>query len=264
VVNLFTEDHAALTGARTVEVKSELQPERTYNLNLNYLKKMYAENGTFIGLDVSTWYTYFNNRIVPDYETDPNKIIYDNINGYAVSKGVSANIDVAFLNGLKILGGVTFQDVSTIKEGIKQQQLLTEHFTGTWAISYKIKKLNLGIDYTGNIYGPMRLPLLGDLDPRQPFSPTWSIQNIQLVYTGFKNFEVYGGVKNLLNFTPNKRNPFIIARANDPFDKNVEYHPDGKVKATPSNPYGLTFDPNYVYAPNQGIRGFLGVRVSVK
>jgi outer membrane receptor for ferrienterochelin and colicins len=29
---------------------------------------------------------------------------------------------------------------------------------------------------------------------------------------------------------------------------------------TAENPYGLTFDPTYVYAPNQGRRGFVGVR----
>ncbi len=110
----------------------------------------------------------------------------------------------------------------------------------------------------------MRLPLLGDLDPRRPYSPTWSIQNIQLVYDGFKNIEIYGGVKNLLNFTPNKGTPFIIARANDPFDKNVQFNPNGQVIATPDNPYALTFDPNYVYAPNQGIRGFLGIRLTIK
>ena len=264
VVNLFTEDHAALTGARDIVIKNELKPERTYNVNLNFLKKIYTQKGTFIGFDATAWYTYFNNRIIPDFETDPNKIIYDNINGYAVSKGVSTNIDVAFTNGLKLLAGATFQDVSTIESGIKENQLLTEKFTGTWAISYKIKKLNLGIDYTGNVYGPMRLPLLSGLDPRQPYSPTWSLQNIQLVFSGCKNIEFYGGVKNLLNFTPNKGNPFIIARTTDPFDKSVEYEANGKVKVTPSNPYALTFDPTYLYAPNQGIRGFLGVRVNIK
>ncbi len=36
VVNLFTEEHAALTGARTVEVEEELKPERTYNVNLKF------------------------------------------------------------------------------------------------------------------------------------------------------------------------------------------------------------------------------------
>jgi outer membrane receptor for ferrienterochelin and colicins len=264
VVNLFTEDHAALTGARTVIVEEELKPERTYNVNLNFLKKMYAQNGTFIGLDATAWYTYFNNRIVPDFETDPNKIFYNNLNGYAVSKGISINADVAFTNGLKILAGTTFQDVSTTEDGIKQQQMLTEKFTGTWAVSYKIQKLNLGIDYTGNVYGPMRLPLLGDLDPRRPMSPTWSIQNIQLVYGGLKNVEIYGGVKNLLDFTPTRGNPFIIARANDPFDRDVEYANNGQVKPTPNNPYALTFDPTYVYAPNQGRRGFLGVRLTIK
>jgi outer membrane receptor for ferrienterochelin and colicins len=264
VVNLFTEDHAALTGARTVEIKNELQPEKTYNVNLNFLKKIYTKNNAFIGLDLTAWYTYFNNRIIGDYETDPDKIIYDNLSGYAQSKGISANIDIAFSNGLKMLAGATLQDVSTIDEGIKQQQILTEKFTGTWAISYKIKPIDLALDYTGNIYGPMRLPLLGPTDPRKPNSPTWSLQNIQLVYTRFKNIEFYGGIKNLLDFTPNRGNPFIIARSNDPFDKKVQYSSEGKVLATADNPYALTFDPNYMYAPNQGRRGFFGVRINIK
>jgi outer membrane receptor for ferrienterochelin and colicins len=68
----------------------------------------------------------------------------------------------------------------------------------------------------------------------------------------------------LLNFTPNKGNPFIIARTNDPFDKNVQFNHDGQVKVTADNPYGLTFDPNYMYAPNQGLRGFFGVRINIK
>ncbi|MDP3556548.1 MAG: TonB-dependent receptor [Bacteroidota bacterium] len=265
VVNLFTEDHAALTGARTVEIKNELKPEQSYNINLNYIKKIFAKNGTFISLDASAFYTYFNNRIVGDYETDPNKIIYDNLNGYAESKGVSLNIDLAFNNGLKIIAGSTLMENTLTENGITKQQILTENFTGVWAISYKIKKINLAIDYTGNVYSPMRLPLLGDLDPRKLNSPWWSIQNIQLVYSGFKNFEIYGGVKNLLNWTPFKENnPFVIARTNDPFDKNVQFDSNGKVIANQNNPYGLTFDPTYIYAPTQGARVFFGVRFNFK
>ena len=110
----------------------------------------------------------------------------------------------------------------------------------------------------------MRLPLLSKTDPRKEFTPTWSIQNIQFTFLGFKQFELYGGVKNLLNWTPNKGNPFIIARANDPFDKNVKLDAAGQVIVTPDNPYGLTFDPTYVYGPNQGIRGFFGIRFTIK
>jgi len=260
VVNLFTEDHAALTGARDVVIEEELKPEKSYNVNINYLKKIYTQNNSFIGLDMSAWYTYFTNMILPDYDTNPNEIIYDNLDGYAVSTGVSANVDMVFCNGIKINLGGTFMNVSQTENGITTRQILTEQFSGTWGISYKIVPWNLNIDYTGNIYGPMRLPLLGELDPRKEYSPVWSIQNIQFTYDGFKNFEIYGGVKNLLNWTPNKGNPFIIARANDPFDKNVIFDAQGNAQATPNNPYALTFDPSYVYGPNQGIRGFVGVR----
>ncbi|MBD0725148.1 TonB-dependent receptor [Flavobacterium sp. L1I52] len=264
IVNLFTEEHAALTGSREVIVKEELKPERSYNANINYLKKIFTRNGNFIGLETTAWYTYFTNSIIPDYDTNPNQIIYKNLNGYAVTKGISTNIDMVFNSGLKLIFGATYMDVSKTEDGIKTRQMLTEKFTGTWAISYRINKLFLDVDYTGNLYGPMRLPTLGDLDPRKDYSPTWSIQNIQFTFNKFKNIEIYAGVKNLLNWTPNKGNPFIIARANDPFDKNVQYDTNGNVQATPDNPYALTFDPGYVYGPNQGIRGFFGLRYTLK
>lgn len=131
---------------------------------------------------------------------------------------------------------------------------------GTWTVSYKIRPWHLGIDYTGNVYSPMRLPLLSDLDPRKPKSPWWSLQNIQFTYDGFKQFELYAGVKNLLNWTPDRGNPFIISRTDDPFNKNVNFDANGQVIATPDNPYALIFDPSYVYAPIQGVRTFLGIR----
>ena len=264
VVNLFTEDHAALTGARTIEIKSALKPERSYNANINYIKSINTKNNRTITIDATAFYTYFNNRIIGDYETDPNKIIYDNLNGYAVSTGLSTNLDIKFSANLKFLIGATYMDVSSYIKGIKQQQILSEKFTSTWGISYTFPELNLEINYTGNLYSPMRLPLLGELDPRSKYSPWWSIQNIQLVYSKFKNLEIYGGVKNVLNWTPNKNNPFIIARANDPFDKQVKFDANGKVIATPENPNALSFDPNYVYGPNQGIRGFIGVRFKIQ
>jgi len=264
VVNLFTEDHAALTGARIVDIKNELKPEKSYNININYVKKVFLKKGIFLNFDASIFYTHFNNRIVGDYEQDPNKIIYDNLKGYAKSKGISLNLDFVFPNGLKVIGGATLMENTLTENSITKQQILTEKVTGTWAISYKIKKLNLAIDYTGNVYSPMRLPLLSETDPRLQYSPWWSIQNIQFTFDGLGDFEIYTGIKNLLNWTPNKGNPFLIARSNDPFDKQVQFDSNGKAIANANNPYGLTFDPSYVFAPNQGIRVFLGVRFHFK
>jgi outer membrane receptor for ferrienterochelin and colicins len=260
VVNLFTEEHASLTGARKIVIAEELKPERSMNLNLNYLRKFYGDEGTFISVDASVFYTHFGNRIIPDYDTDPNMIIYGNLNGASISKGLSANLDVALHNGLKILIGATFQDVTNTQNGIRKRQILTESYSATWSLSYDCNPINLGFDYTGNLIGPMRLPLLGPLDPRREYSPIWSIQNIQITFKGLKEIEIYTGIKNLLNWTPNRGNPFIIARANDPFDRNVVFNENGQVVATADNPYALSFDPSYVYGPNQGIRGFLGLR----
>ena len=263
VVNLFTEDHAALTGSRQVVIENNLDPEKSVNANLNYIKKIYFSNGTFLGIETTAFYTRFSNKIVSDYETDPNKIIYNNINGYALSQGISCNTDINFTNGLKFILGATYMDVSNVENGIKTRPYLTENFTGTWAVSYKINPINLAIDYTGNVYSPMKLPLLSETDPRNPNSPWYSLQNIQFTYSGWKNFELYVGIKNLLNFTPKRNNPFLISRIEDPFDKNVQYDANGKVLVTPDNPYGLTFDTTYVYGPNQGIRGFFGLRYNL-
>ena len=263
VVNLFTEEHAALTGARDVIIKDELKPEESYNITLNYLKKLYLKNGMYFVLDTSAWYTYFTNAIIPDYDTNPNQIIYNNLDGYSTSAGLSLSIDAVFGSGIRASIGATYQDVSKTENGEKVQQILTEKYSGVWSFSYKHYETNLKIDYTGSLYGPMRLPLLGELDPRSEYSPVWSIQNIQITYDGINNFEIYGGVKNLLNWTPNKGNPFIIARADDPFDKNVIFDNEGNVIPTTDNPYALTFDPSYVYGPNQGIRGFFGVRYNI-
>lgn len=243
IVNLFTEEHAALTGSRDVIITEDLKPETSYNINLNYLKKIRFENGTFLGFETSAWYTYFNNQIIPDYDTNPNQIIYSNLNGYAQTLGISGNIDLVTPFGLKAIVGFTIMEPKNVQNGVISTPVLTEKYSTNWAITYDIPKWFLSIDYTGNLYGPMRLPILGDLDPRPEYSPIWSLQNIQFTYKKFRSFELYGGVKNILNWTPNKGTPYLIAGAEDPFGEN--------------------FDATYMYAPNQGIRGFLGIRYTI-
>ena len=101
------------------------------------------------------------------------------------------------------------------------------------------------------------MPTLGDLDPRPPYSVTFSILNVQLTKIWNKNVESYGGIKNILNFTPPRNS---IARSFDPFDRKVVFDGSGNPLPSPNNPYALTFDPTYVYASNQGIRFFIGLR----
>lgn len=250
VVNLFTEDHAALTGAREVIVKNELNPEQSYNVNINY-QKFILHDGGFIGLDVSLFYTYFTNKIVGDFFTNDQQIIYDNLEGYAVSKGLTLNTDFSFTSSLKIIAGATWMDVYSIEKNesekfVKKNQVYAPSFSGNFTISYTFQKIGCSIDYTGKINSPMPLPVVEN-DSRPAHSPWFTIQNIQLTKKLRYGIEVYGGVKNIFNFMPKEN---VILRSFDPFNKHIQEN----------NPNGYIFDPNYIYAPVQGIRGFLGVR----
>ena len=250
VANVFTEDHAALTGAREIEFVEDLKPETSWNANINYIKKFYADNGSVFTIDASAFYTYFENKIIPDYLTDINKIIYANLDGHAVSKGLSVNLDWAHASGLKAMLGATVLDVYSVEKNIKEWQMLTEKLMGTWTISYPVKSVGITIDYTGNLIGPMRLPTLGENDMRPNKSNAWSIQNIQVTKKIRPAIEAFAGVKNFLNWTPTHGGIEIISRAHDPFERI-------------DDPNLLPFDPNYVYGPNQGIRGFIGFRYNM-
>ena len=263
VAQVFTEDHAALTGSREVVFREALRPETSWNANLNFIKKFFIGNFSLFSIDFTAFHTRFANKIMADYDADPDKIIYANLDGHGISRGLTLNLQFDTGVGLDIMLGGTYLDIHTQDGTQRARPLLTERFSGVWRVRYGPRRSGLTVDYTGSLYGPMQMPLAGPADPRLPSSPWWSHHNIQVTKPLGRNLEIYAGVKNLFNWTPSRDNPFLIARAYDPFDKHVQYGPDGRPLVLPDNPYGLTFDTAYAYAPNQGRRWFLGLRMMI-
>ncbi len=258
VTQVFTEQHAVLTGAREVVLLEDLNPERSWNANLNFVQKFFLKKGAIIDFDLSLFTTHFSNKIIPDYDTDPNKIIYDNLDGRSISNGLSLNANLLVKGGLRVNLGATYIDTFAEENGIKTMPYLTERFQGVWKVEKKWIPNDIILDFTGTFTGKMRLPTLGDLDPRPSYSDPFSILNIQLTKIWNNSVESYGGIKNILNFTPARNS---IARSFDPFDRQVAFDGSGNALPTPDNPYALTFDPTYVYTSNQGIRFFFGLRL---
>ncbi len=249
VMNLFTEDHAALTGSREVVIQEDLKPEKSFNTNLNYLIKIPIKD-YFINVDVNGFYSYFNNKIIGDFDSEPDKIIYNNLSGHAISRGISADVSSNWNFPLQLMFGVTYMDVYSVNDAEKTQQLHAPKWSGTYNLTYPFKN-QFSLDLTGQFYGPMRLPTVPN-DFRPDYSPWFTLMNIQLSKKFDHGFEVYGGIRNLLNFVP--KNP--ILRPFDPFDQEVN--------DVVSNPYSYTFDTTYGYAPLQGIRSFIGVRYQIR
>lgn len=262
VVNLFTEDHAALTGARQVVIAHALNPERSYNGNLNYIYKLSTAIGT-LNIDATGFYSMFTNKIIGDFDTDPQKIIYANLEGHAITRGVSVNADFICNFPLKLTLGGSFMDVYQMEENGHQHleksvQIHAPKWSGNFLVGYTFKK-KLVIDLTGTWTGPMRLPTVPD-DFRPAYSPWFTIANIQFTKKFDKGFELYGGVKNIFNFIP--KHPLL--HADDPFNQpgGKYFLADGQANMQ-TNPYGYTFDPSYNYSSLQGVRCFLGFRYNL-
>ena len=173
VVNVFTEDHAALTGAREVVFTEAILPEKSWNTTINWNKKLYTKYGAILDLDFSVFKTAFSNRILPDYETNPNQIIYGNLDGKAITQGATVTINGMFANGLKINMGATFIDSKIINNNQTEYPFLTEKFSGNYQLNYTLYNPKITIDISGTVIGPMKLPLLGELDTRAPYSPDY-------------------------------------------------------------------------------------------
>jgi outer membrane receptor for ferrienterochelin and colicins len=242
VVNLFTEDHAALTGARTVVIREKLEPEESYNGSLN-LQHIFRIKESFASFDVDVFYTYFQNKIIPDYAADPNLIIYDNLDGHSVSKGASFAWSHTFTFPLKYSVGLTYLDVYSVAvnaEGnkVKTPELFAPALAGVFAVSYNWKKHGLSFDYTGKITGPMHLPTYPDPFSRPERSEWFSLQNVQITKKLGEQWEVYFGAKNILDYTQDS--PLV----------------------DPAHPFGDNFDTAYAWGPLQGRRYFAGLRWS--
>lgn len=248
VVNLFTEEHAALTGARTVVVSEDLLPERSWNGTLTVTRRWPGERRA-LTLDASAFLTRFGNRILPDYDSDPDLIIYRNLNGYGLSRGISLNLEGRSGSHWRAMTGATWMLSDVFEGDAREQQFLAPRWSGTFMLAYE-RKGGMILDLNGQWYGPMRLPVQPN-DFRPAASPWHALLNMQVRQRLPRGIEIFAGCKNLLDFVP--RDP--IMRPFDPFDRRAD--------DAGSNPQGYTFDTSYMYAPMQGRRWFAGVRCSL-
>jgi len=248
-VNVFTEDHAALTGARTAVFREELLPERAWSALLNFtaplnIPKHYAR------LEAGLFHTRFSNKIVADYFSNPNQIIYANLKGFAISRGASLDADFFGKSGRRLMLGFTFMQVGFLSHDSNgrrgfESQIHSPPFSASlqWQQVLPGKVI---FDLGAKCYSPMRLPVVPN-DFRPEYSPWYALLNVQCSRNCKNGMEFFAGIRNLLNFVP--RDPLL--RSFDPFDKYIQV----------DNPQGYTFDTAYNYASMQGRRVFAGLRL---
>ena len=254
LVNLFTEDHAFVTGQREVKIVEELQPEKSKSLilNTNYIYTGFNGSGNF---DIDLFYTYFSNKIIPNYDIQK-YIIYQNSEGYSYSKGVSGAWNHSFLNGIAFTLNFNHQVVKYTENNNNIKTMFDMEHSPRWTAGLNIKfPLNntWSINTSSNYVGIMQLPEVFDMlnngqiseisRPRK--SKPFSLHNLNINGKLSNKNEVYFGILNIFNFRQ-KESPLVAY--NDP-NYNKGFSP--------------FFDTSYTYAPNHGIEVFVGYKFNL-
>ena len=249
VPNVLNEGFTAIETSRQVIVPEKLKTEYSVSLNLNYTRKQLFGAGA-IKFDAEVFGIYLTNFVEPDYESDSAAVIYNNNNGGG-SFGANAAFDWAFKFPLRLGFNCTYAFTFEL-DGDGDDIDIPTHappFTANFYASYMLTKPQVNFDLTANLISPMLLATVpNDFRPSQ--SPWFSIVNIQVTKKFKKGFELFAGVKNLLNFV--QRDP--ILRPFDPFNRAVAIN----------NPNHYFFDTTYAYSTIEGIKGFIGFRYTLK
>ncbi len=254
IVNLFTEDHAFVTGQREVVLLESLKPERSYNGAFNF-NHIFITSNSSGSIDFDGYYTYFTNKIIPNYDTF-GKIIYGNTNGHAVSKGLSVNVNQQFDGGLAYSLGYNVQRATETEiDELGNAATRGIEFSSDWGavaiLNYEWKKQQLLFAYTARFTGEITLPEVFDLDQNgQPLAtsrPTrsapFSLHTLQITKTfKKKNLAVYLGIQNILDY----RQPYSpLIGFNDP---------------NTAAGFSDSFDTAYAYSTLNGREFYLGVK----
>ncbi|REE02082.1 TonB-dependent receptor [Marinoscillum furvescens] len=247
IVNLFTEDHAFVTGQREVVIAEKLNPEESFNysMNINHVYTLWNGQGM---VDIDAYYTYFSNKITPNYD-QPEQITYENSDGHATSKGIGINIQHQLNIPLSANLGMNFQDVSETENGRKRAIEFSPRWSGVFTANYNHRPWKTTVAYTARLTGPMALPEVYDLNeqgepqpnPRPTLSEAFSIHNLQVQKELNNGFSVYGGIQNIFDYI-------------QPWSPLVGFNDPG------ANPgFSDNFDTAYAYSPIHGREFYLGI-----
>lgn len=248
VVNVFTEDHAALTGSREVVFRENLDPECSKSITAN-VEHILPFGANPLTLNLDGFYTRFSNKIIPDYDQDPNLIVYENLDGHSVTRGVSIELDQNFtIIPINYNANFTLMDVFTSENGQRRALTYAPDFMGSFGATYRLQNLDLKFGYTGNLVGSKRMPdnYVEDFG-RDRWSPTYTTHDFKITkeFTNVNDengvgLEAYLSAENIFDYT--QGSPLIDA----------------------SNPFSEQFDTIYTWGPIIGRTFSLGARLNLR
>ncbi|GAA4428796.1 TonB-dependent receptor [Pontibacter saemangeumensis] len=238
VANPIAENTAVLVSSRAIQFNEDLQPEKAWNLggSLTHYFEFGGRPGTFV---TDYYYTTFQNQVVADMYSAPQKVQFYNLRGRSFSKSFQAELQYEVAKGLDVKAAYKYFDVKATYSGqLVQKPMIPEHrFFVNLGFATPFDKWRA--DLTTQYFGLMPLaPMEGAQGGGMHTSDKFLTTNAQIT-RAFKRWEVYIGGENLFNY----RQPNPIVGAADPF--------------------GPGFDASMVWGPITGRVLYTGLRFKI-
>ena len=220
--------HTYLASSRDIIVDDNLKQEEAWNygttasFDIDILEKCLIIN-------LEYYYTNFNSQVVTDFDSDPHKIHFYNLDGLSYSHTFQIDATYPFFEGFSLLGAFRYNDVKTTINGVLREKPLSSRYKGLMTVTYKTPLEIWQFDLTLQINGGGRMPDgFGTFD-------AYPILNAQIL-KWFRWGNIYIGGENLTNFK--QKNPIIG------YD----------------DPWGDNFDATMIYGPVDGIMLYTGIK----
>ena len=249
--NVFADNYSSFVSSRKIEfVRNNnfgfgLNQESAWNYGVSlthYFLFNYRES-SFI---VDFYRTDFNSIVIADFDTDPQKIVFNSVSNGSYSNSFQAELNLQPFENFDFRFAYRYLDVKQNINNIWLEKPFTSNNRFLINLAYQTEYMadepQMSYDLTINWFGSKRIPNTSS-NPEQyrmnSNSPAFALVNAQITRTFVANFDLYLGVENLFDFTQTE---LII---------------------DPENPNSLYFDGSLIWGPVNGRMIYLGMRYNL-
>lgn len=245
--NIFAENTGLMASSRQFVITGSslygygLQPEKATNYGLGILQNFKRKNRAG-SISLDAYHTQFNNQVVIDLDTHPQRVYFSNLIGASFSTSIQLEVNYPLFPGFDVRAAYRWLNVKTTYNGQLMEKPLTAKNRAFINLAYEANG-GWKFDYTMQWLSSKRLPNTSSnpVDKQMgSYSPGYVMANAQVSKQFGKNFEVYLGSENLGNFS---QKTVIIDAA---------------------NPFSNYFDASMVWGPVSGRMIYSGVRYKLK
>lgn len=242
---VISENIGMLINNTDIIVDQALDMESAWNMGVNFTKELKI-SGRTVSIIADVYHSLFENKIVMDLEQNSKEIHFYNQYGTTTSTYALLMANLQVNDRLRLKGAYKYNHYEIgFRSGNRIPPLFAKN-RGLITVEYEFPKSNWDIHLSTQFVGKQLFPEHRgapntlDLTGHVGTTPAYQLFNIHINKKFTDRFEFYLGGENLGNFM--QENPII------------DYE----------NPFSEYFNASHVYGPTLGIRGYMGIRWTIK